>query len=86
MNYEIDNTKHVKVMIFEASDSKPETTKEITDLVMHYLDKGWMTLESLSFRPNFRMVLYWPEYKPNASGQIPPASGGNLDRLVGSSL
>ena len=23
--------------------------------------------------------------KPNASGQIPPASGGNLDRLVGGS-
>jgi len=66
MNYEIDNTKHVKVMIFVADDSKPETTKEITDLVMRYLDKGWMTLESLSFRPNFRTVLYWPEYKPNA--------------------
>jgi hypothetical protein len=31
-------------------------------------------------------AIYWvDEHAPNAGGQIPPASGGNLDRLVGHS-
>lgn len=25
----------------------------------------------------------WKDHLPNAGGQIPPASGGNLDRIVG---
>lgn len=65
MNYEIDNTKHVKVMILEACDNKPETTKELTAATCAYLDKGWKILESLTFHPNYRMVLYCPEYKSN---------------------
>lgn len=65
MNYEIDNTKHVKIMVIEASDNKSETSSELADVTCGYLDKGWMVLEHLTFHPNYRIVLYWPEHKSN---------------------
>lgn len=65
MNNEIDNTKSVKVMIFEASERNKETEEQMLADGMYFMNKGWKMLESLSYSPNFRFVLYWPEYKSN---------------------
>ena len=70
MNNEIDNTKSVKVMIFEASERNKETEEQMLADGMYFMAKGWkMLLESLSYSPNFRFVLYWPEYKSNDNVQ-----------------
>lgn len=67
MNYEVDNTKHVKVMVFDAKDNSKETCDELNELFCHYCDKGWLLLGKIEYVPLMRFSMYWPELKPNSS-------------------
>ena len=66
MNYEIDNTKHVKIMVIESYDRSEQTQMELAEYMFSLFDKGWKTLESTRMTESGnRTVLYWPEYKSN---------------------